>query len=183
MNMRIYLLILILFFGCSSKNNKSIQYKTYNNNEHKFSFDMPDYWNVEYNKDEDDFHCVPVTKAEKEIYQDCFEGIVFRIFLYKTSLDETLKNDGYTNDGKTYFTSDKVSDSVIAQNIKGATWKGIYNKNTCGIKCESDGPHGAAGECEFIYFSRADTTVCITTNGKAFNDEILKKLESSFAFH
>ncbi len=69
-----------------------------------------------------------------------------------------------------YYTSDRFSDSIAAIN------------NICGIYCRNTGSHATAGQCQLIYFSTEGTTVCITTNGREPEDEILKKREDSFQF-
>jgi hypothetical protein len=125
-----------------------------------------------------------VTKTEKEEYKDCFEGIVFRMELFKTDLDSTLLSEGwYTKQGDTYSTRDRTGDSLKAKNIKGGTWTGIYHDNVCEIICDSNDVRALGGHCEFIYFSNGRITVCIDTNGREFDDAVLKRLLDSFRFY
>ncbi|HEX9513541.1 MAG TPA: hypothetical protein VF939_23785 [Puia sp.] len=160
------------------------QFKKYTNQNYKFSFDIPTYWAMTYRKDEGGFICVPVTKSEKEEYKDCFEGIVFRMELFRINLDSTLVSEGmYTKDGDTYSTRDRTGDSVKAKNIKGSNWTGIYHDNVCEIICDSSRVSAVGGQCQFIYFSNGRVTVCIDTNGRGFDDGVLKRLLDSFRFH
>ena len=143
---------------------------------------MPAVWAIKYSIRQHGIICVPVTSKEREIYKDCFEGIVFRMEFFNSGLDSTLAADGgYTKKGNTYYTEDRIQ-SVEAKNIKGKNWIGIYHDNVCGIGC-SNGFHAAAGQCEFIYFSNGNTTVLIETNGLAFDDDVLKRLLDSFSFY
>ncbi len=180
---RLSIFLLTIFIFNSGVIGQTTQYKTYTNTTYKFSVDIPDYWIIQYSKEQAGFVGVPVTTAEKKIYKDCFEGIVFRMFFYKSGLDTTLINDGYTKTGNTYITTDQVNNNVKAENIKGANWTGIYHNNLCGINCKIKSIQAAGGHCQFIYFSKGKTTVCITTNGKEFKDEVLNKLKSSFRFN
>jgi hypothetical protein len=162
---------------------QSIQFKKYTDQAHKISFDIPNTWTINYNKEEDGFICTPLTKSEKDEYEDCYEGIVFRMEFYKSGLDSTLLSDGlYTKSGDDYYTSDRVNDTVRTKKMTGKNWIGIYHNNICGVSCRDTGFHGAAGQCEFFYFSDGKTTVCIDTNGREFDDKILKRLLNSFQF-
>jgi hypothetical protein len=127
---------------------------------------------------------VPLTKTEKEEYKECFEGIVFRMELFETNLNSTLLSEGlYTKRGNTYSTRDRTGDSLEAKNIKGTTWKGIYHNNVCEIICDSNDVRALGGHCEFIYISNGRITVCINTNGREFDDAVLKRLLDSFRFY
>lgn len=180
---RLSILLLIVFLSRQGiLNAQSPQFKKYTNQEYHFSFDIPNYWTIIYSKDQGGLICVPLTTQEKKKYKDCYEGIVFRMELFRTNLDSTLTAEGrYTKNGDTYYTQDRSSDSVKAKNIKGGNWKGIYHDNACGITC-NDGFHAVGGQCEFIYFSNGRVTVCIDTNGLELDDTILKKLLDSFRF-
>jgi hypothetical protein len=181
---RLSILLLTVCLSCQEiLNAQSTQFKKYTNQEYHFSFDIPSYWAIRYSKDQGGLICVPLTEQEKEKYKNCFEGIVFRMELFKTNLDSTLTSEGgYTKIGDTYYTQDRSPDSVKAKNIKGSNWKGIYHDNVCGITC-NDGFHAVRGQCEFIYFSNGRVTVCIDTNGLELDDAVLKKLLDSFRFY
>jgi len=184
MNNLTIVLLATFIFNSHLCQGQTIPFKKYTNSTYNFSFDIPNYWIIKYSKEQDGFVCVPTTKSEKENYADCFEGIVFRLDFYKSSLDSTLLSDGlYTKIADTYYTSDRVNDSVKAKNIKGKNWTGIYHNNICGISCKDTGFHGAAGQCQFLYFSNGKTTICINTNGREFDDVVLKRLISSFRFN
>jgi hypothetical protein len=159
------------------------QFKKYSNQSNNFSFDLPVNWTIQYSKEQDGLICIPTTKSEKEEYKECFEGIVFRLDIYKSSLDSMLLSNYYHKIDTTYYTSDRIHDSVKCKNIKGKNWKGIYHNNVCGISCKDTGFHAAAGQCEFIYFSNKKTTICINTNGREFDDMVLKRIISSFQFN
>ncbi|MEP6949499.1 MAG: hypothetical protein ABI863_09500 [Ginsengibacter sp.] len=174
----------ILLFCSGLIDGQTIQFKKYTNQVYKLSFDIPNYWAIKYSKLQNGVICVPVTNQENEIYRNCFEGIVFRINFYRTALDSALINEGsYTKTGDTYYTSDRFSDSIKAKNINGKNWKGIYHRNVCGISCKENGFHAAAGQCDFLYLSNGSTTICINTNGRQFDNKVLKRLISSFKFN
>jgi len=183
MNRILILLFTTLFFFSVSTSGQTNNFKTYTNKTYNFSFEIPSYWTIIYSKQQDGFICVPITKSQKENYKDCFEGIVFRLEFYKSNLDSTLLGDGlYTKDRDKFYTTDRTMDSVKCENMKGNNWIGIYHNNVCGISCKDSGFHAAAGQCEFIYFSNGKTTICINTNGREFDDNILKRLIKSFRF-
>jgi hypothetical protein len=182
-NKLVTLFLSILLTNADLIHGQTGQFKKYTNQTYKFSFDIPKSWTIKYSKDQDGFICVPATKAEKESYDDCFEGIVFRLDCYKSTLDSVLLSDGlYTKKGDTYYTSDRVNDTVTAKNIKGKNWTGIYHNNICGISCKDNGFHAAGGQCQFLYLSNGNTTICINTNGREFDDTILQSLMNSFRF-
>ena len=173
----------ILLVNAELIHAQTIQFKKYTNPTYKFSFDIPINWTIRYSKKQEGFICVPLTKTEKENYDDCFEGIVFRMEFYKSNLDSALLSDvGYTKTDDRYYTSDRLNDTVLAKNIKGKNWIGIYHNNICGISCKDNGFHAAGGQCEFLYFSNNKTTIGINTNGRKFDNAILKRLISSFRF-
>lgn len=178
----LFLLTTLLLFSGVVYGQK-VQFKKYTNQVYKFSFDIPSYWTIKDNKEGEGALCIPVTKAEKDIYNDCYEDIVFRMDYYKLGLEKALQQDGsYKKVDSIYYTSDRFSDSVSVENIKGKTWTGIYHNNTCGINCKETGFHAAAGQCQFIYFSNGRTTIGINTNGRSFDDDILERILSSFRF-
>lgn len=180
---RTFLLSLIIALTFQGSNAQSIAFKKYTNQEHQFSFDIPGYWKIINSKEQDGLVCVPLTASEREEYKDCFEGIVFRMEIFTSGLDSALLAEGmYTKKAGGYVTRDRTGDSIQTKNIKGSTWKGIYHDNVCEISCESSGVHALGGHCEFLYFSSGITTVCIDTNGRAFDPAILKKLLDSFKF-
>ena len=177
-------LLTISIACCTVIQAQPANFKKYTNQHYKFSFDIPTYWTMEYHKNEGGIICVPMTIAEKREYKDCYEGIVFRMGLFRTNLDSTLVSEGmYTKDGDKYSTRDRTGDSVKAKNLKGGNWTGIYHDNVCEIRCNSSGVHAVGGQCEFIYFSNGGVTVCITTNGREFDNAVLKRLLNSFRFY
>jgi hypothetical protein len=103
-----------------------IPFKKYTNRDYTYSFDIPVYWEIMNKADEGGLICVPVTKTEKEKYKDCFEGIIFRMELFKTDLDSTLLSSGiYTKQGDGYSIRDRTGDSIQTKNLKGNNWIGI----------------------------------------------------------
>ena len=179
--LRVTLFLALILFFFNSRISAQV-YKRYVDSSRGFSLDIPTYWAITYSKKQDGVICIPVTKAEKRIFKDCFEGIVFRMDFFNFGLDSTLADQGYVKVGGTWYTSDRVNDSVRTENMKGKNWKGIYHNNVCGISCADNGFHAAGGECQFLFFSNGKTTVCINTNGRGFDDEVLKRIISSFSF-
>jgi len=157
------------------------KFNNYKDTIHKFSFDIPIYWAIKYSKEQEGVICIPTTKVQKNIYSNCFEGIVFRIEFLNYGLDSLLKEQ-YDKEGDNYITSDRVSHSVPVKFIKANNWTGIRHNNICGISCNDDGFHAAAGECQFLYFSNGKTTIGIQTNGRSFEEKILERIISSFKF-
>ncbi|WP_276484080.1 hypothetical protein [Paraflavitalea pollutisoli] len=162
---------------------QGISFKKYTNQANRFSFDMPASWSISYSRVQGGSICTPVSIAERKEYAECFEGIVFRLEVKKLSLDSVLVLDGYKKVDGSYYTTDRVRDSVKAEYIKGSSWTGICHNNICGISCKETGFHAAAGECEFFYFSSGNTTVLLMTNGRALSDPVRKRLLSSFTFN
>lgn len=168
---------------------QAVEFKkySYDNDSAKlhFSFDIPSTWSIKYYNDGKSFMgvCRPTTKEELETYNYCWEGIVFRLQYFPSDLDSTLKTaGGYSIVGDNYITSDRVNNSVPTKKLTGINWTGLYHNNTCGITCTDNGFHAAAGECEFIYFSDGKQTIYISTNGKAFQDNVLKNIIATFKF-
>jgi hypothetical protein len=160
---------------------QTIQFKTYKDTLHKISLDIPSYWTIRYSKEQDGVICVPITKAQKDIYKDCFEGIVFRMDFDDYGLD-TLLFQQFDKNGDNYVTSDRVTHDVPVKFIEGKNWKGIRHDNICGISCSDNGFHAAGGECQFFYFCKGNKTVTIQTNGRALDDNVIARLLSSFKF-
>jgi len=169
---------------------QTIEFKKYSYDDNfsklHFSFDIPSTWLITPDNDGTGFMgiCRPTTKEELNSYNYCWEGIIFRLQYFCSDLDSTLKaDDNYTKIGDTYITSDRVNDSVPTKKLTGINWVGLYHNNTCGITCTENGFHAAAGECEFIYFSDGRQTICISTNGKAFQDDVLRRIITTFKFN
>jgi hypothetical protein len=175
-------LLLILFSLCSlTSTAQTNSFKKYIDTAHKISFDIPNYWTIKYSKEQEGIICVPTTKAQKEIFKDCFEGIVFRIDFFNFGLD-TLLYEQFDKIGDDYVTSDRVRHDVPVKFIKGKNWKGIRHDNICGITCKDNDFHAGAGECQFFYFCKGDRTVEIQTNGRALHENVIARLISSFKF-
>jgi hypothetical protein len=177
----VFIATCLILSNCSVS-AQTINFKKYFDSSHGFYFDIPSYWTIKFSKEQDGVICIPTTKAQKDIFKDCFEGIVFRMDFFDFGLDSTLSDQGYSKVGDTYYTSDRVNDSVKTETIKGKNWTGIYHDNVCGISCTDNGFHAAAGECQFLFFSNGKTTVCINTNGRAFENIVLKRIINSFGF-
>lgn len=179
--LRLTLFFIIFIVLSTTSLSQTVQFKTYKDTVHKFSFDLPTYWTIHYSKEQEGVICSPITKAQKDIFRNCFEGIVFRMEFLNFGLDSLLAEQ-YEKDGDNYVTSDRVSHNVPVKFLKGKNWTGIRHDNTCGINCEENGFHAGAGECQFLYFSNGRTTIGINTNGRALDDSILQRITSSFKF-
>ncbi|RYZ37043.1 MAG: hypothetical protein EOP49_32055 [Sphingobacteriales bacterium] len=177
------LLLAIIILSAQFAHGQKTGYKTYKNAAHQISFRIPTDWEVRYSKAQGGLIGVPVTKAGKELYTECFEGIAFRIYFYPANLAQTLMDEGYSKVGNRYYTTDRMSDSVAAEQISGKGWTGIYHNNVCGISCRETGFHAGAGSCEFLYCSDGKRTVCITTNGRQFDDAVLQEIIRSLSFN
>lgn len=175
----IFFAALFTFFTTLSA--QTIQFKMYKDTAHKISFDIPNYWTIKYSKEQYGVICIPITKQQKDIYNECFEGIVFRMDFANYGLD-TLLFQQFDKIGDSYVTSDRVRREVPVMFIKGKNWKGIRHDNICGISCKGGGFHAAAGECQFFYFCNGNKTIEIQTNGRALDDMVIARLLSSFKF-
>ncbi|MFC4230700.1 hypothetical protein ACFOW1_02285 [Parasediminibacterium paludis] len=164
---------------CTAVSAQTIQFKTYKDPVHKISFDIPSYWTIKYSK-KDGLIGIPITKAQKDIFKDCFEGIVFRMDFDNYGLD-TLLFQQFDKNGNDYVTTDKVRLNVPVKFIQGQNWKGIRHDNICGVYCRDYVSH-AGGECQFFYFCKGNKTVTIETNGRAFDEKFIERLLSSFKF-
>ncbi|MBN1180724.1 MAG: hypothetical protein JXB49_00455 [Bacteroidales bacterium] len=177
--------IILYFCMITSVAGQEREYKTYRDSDHGFSFNIPDSW-VILKEDADDFFigtCKPTNEEEIAIYDDCYEGIIFRVMFYSTDLTTTLEEDGqYIKTGDTYTTYDRANNTVKVENIKGQNWTGVYHFNECGLLCKTSGPKPIGGQCEFFYFSNGKKTICITTNGFQLEDNVRKILLQSFKF-
>ena len=179
------LLICISLFQCKQPEFKKY---SYNNifTKINYSFDIPKTWVIEPDSDITVFIgvCKPTIKEEIDDYEKCFEWIIFRIQYFNSNLDSTLISTGmYQKKDGSYVTSDRVSNDVKTEKLSGRNWTGLYHLNACGIKCNDSGFHPDDGECEFIYFSDGRETICISTNGKRLDKEVLKQIEDSFSFN
>jgi len=173
----------IIYLTPGFTEGQSSQFRTYNNVKYRFTFNIQRTWKILYSKNEGGFICIPTTTEEKAAYNDCFESIVFRMDFFDYGLDSTLHEQGYSKIGDTYYTTDRVNNSVKTETMKGNTWTGIYHNNVCGIMCKDNGFHAAAGQCEFLYFSNGKVTVCINTNGRQFDNKALNEIIKSFEFY
>src|ERR1700753_439329 len=84
-------------------------YKRYYNQQHRIGFDIPREFGIKPDTTvENGLVCVPLTKAGKKMYKDCFEGIIFRLEFFDTGLDSALTQSGfYEKEGINWYTSDK----------------------------------------------------------------------------
>ena len=179
---RLFTCITIFLDFCHySLDAQTIRFRSYRNTVYKFAFDIPVYWTIKYSKELEDVICIPVTKEQKAIYEDCFDGIVFRMELLDYGLDSLLSSQ-YGREGDNFFTTDRFTEKVPVKLIKGNGWTGIFHDNTCGITCSETGFHAAAGECQYIYFSNGQKTIGINTAGRGFDRKILDRIISSFRF-
>lgn len=181
--------LIIILFALTGLGQK-IQFKTYSDKKHNFSFDIPENWIVRADSTLDYFIGICDSTFDNEIasYKTCNEGIIFRIELYESDLTKTLETTQmYKKVGDKYTTSDRFSNDVQTEKIKGKNWAGIYHINTCGVTCIDEetnerNVHAAAGQCEFFYFSNNKQTICITTNGSSFDESIRQRILESFKF-
>ena len=176
-------LFFILFSLCSMTASpaQTVSFNKYIDTAHKISFDIPTYWTIKYSKEQEGVICIPATKAQKEIYENCFEGIVFRMGFSNYGLD-TLLFQQFDKIGDSYVTSDRIRHDVPVKFIKGNNWEGIRHDNICGISCKDNGFHAGAGECQFFYFCKGNMTVEIQTNGRVLDEKVVARLISSFKF-
>ena len=178
---KLLFLIMLFSFKFNLASSQKIQFKTYKDTVHKISFDIPTFWAIKYSKQENGVICIPTTKPQKDIYKDCFEGIVFRMDFENYGLDTLLSRE-FDKVADKYVTSDRLRHDVPINFIKGKNWKGVWHNNICGISCRNSGFHAGVGECQFFYFCKGEKTIEIETNGRAFDEMVINQLLGSFKF-
>jgi hypothetical protein len=181
---------LAVFFICFAGYGQQMKFKVYSDLQHGFSFDIPDNWLIR--ADTSFEHSIAICDStvddEIESYRFCDEGIIFRIEHFKSDLDNTLISSGLyekTPDG--YVTSDRINNHVLVESIKGKNWTGAYHSNVCGVMCIDEETkekefHAVAGQCDNLYFSNGEETICISTNGSSFDEVVFNRLVASFKF-
>ena len=64
-------ILLVIIIGQSFSQDIT-KYKKYTNKTYRFSFDIPAEWAIKYKDTVDGVICVPLTRAGKALYADCF---------------------------------------------------------------------------------------------------------------
>jgi len=182
MKRKILVLVFLFFTMGSFVFAQKSAFKRYTNKTHRYSFQIPSSWNVVYSKREGGLICVPTSAKEKRDYKECLEGIVFRLSVDTTSYATLLQDVGQKREGSYYTIGGRFRDTVLVRLTKGQNWKGLHYLFTCGMTCNDDGFHAAAGECAYLYFSKGKKTVEITTNGRDFTNAVRNRIISSFRF-
>jgi hypothetical protein len=185
MNKHLILVLLmaasVFYTSCTPASDN--RFKNYRDPKAGFSFDIPTDWTISYNTELNAYTCASTDSAIAKRYADCYEGNIFMLEVHDKPLDSVLlTGDIYRKVDTNYITTDRISDSVVAQPISGKGWRGIHHVNVCGITCKSTGFQSATGSCEFFYFSDTNRTVSIVTSGRAIDPEVKKVMLSSFAF-
>lgn len=161
---------------------------TFESAEYNFSFLCPKNWQFveEMNFMGDGLKGYFISKnpAEAKIYNDCYEGKVFYLEVFDKSLDYVLLNKSYTYRDRKYYPASNfmTNESRPAADIKGNGWTGIHHINSCKVSCVGDNTGAIVEGCEYLYFSRGHKTICFSTTGKAFNEEVRRKIIVSFTF-
>ncbi|HLZ85979.1 MAG TPA: hypothetical protein VKQ52_02010 [Puia sp.] len=159
------LLLIVLVFSAAPISAQQIRFKTYTDSQHKFSIDIPDSWQIKYNKRKGGYIAVPTASEEKVSIDSCHGGIIFRLRFYKPGLKH-----------------------LHGEKIRGLNWTGIYHSDACGYTCKGDILYGAKGEyqyrgaCQYLYFWNNDLTVCIRSNAISFEEAVRKRMIASFRF-
>ena len=186
------ILFIILIIPCSlqlfAQNYEFKQY-AYDNDIAKlhFSFDIPQSWiiNNEYDGTGYMVNCSSANDSDKITYANCFDGIVFRVKYLKGNLDTALFSMGVQkkSDG-IYLTSYEGKIKIeIPTVINGKTYNGLYYTITNDIYCKIDKRKRVMGNFQFIYFSDGIQTICISTNGRSFDENVFKQIIDSFKFN
>lgn len=175
----------ILAFG------QSTDYKTYTYNSNdkynhlNFSFDIPQHWTIDREYDGTGYflNCKPTNDSDTVNYNDCFDGIAFRIKYLRSNLDSALLTMGLQKQSDRVYTTLYEGNIKIefTTDIKGETYNGLYYTINNDIRCKSHNSK-VAGHFQFIYFSDGKQTVCIATNGRSFDETIFKQIIDSFKF-
>ena len=160
--------------------DRSLHYTKVTNPKYRFSFEIPKYWKVDYDKDYMIGFCTTTTTFLKNIYSDCFGNIRFHVRVYTASLDSVLRSEYYEkSNGGSYILETGFGD--IDEEIKGINWNGHYHLNYCRNYCKSSGSH-FSGENTNIFFSNGKVTVLIDTES-GFSDKELARFKNSFRFY
>lgn len=177
--------LIILFCGLSvvMMGQADLDYKLYRDTLNGIKFEIPEKWEIQKLESlaDNTYICIPTDPLEIEEYRECFDTIVFRCMIYEKGVEEFLtESDFYERVGDDYYTSDRFTDMLKTTPINKKNYLGIYHLNVCGISCEETGFYAAAGECETVVIGNLIKTVSISTEGKAFDSEVLKNLIDSF---
>jgi len=182
-------LLLILFskIAFCQLRFETYKYETNNNFFHlNFSFDIPTDWMLSpENDDGSGYFLRCTTKADFESNGTCSSGFYFKIKYSKNNLDSTLqkmhiqsKSDGM------YLTSFKNQIRIlIATNISGESFKGIYYSIHDDHVCTDKKNKNVPGDYQFVYFSNERQTLIIETDGQKLGENILNRIINSFKFY
>ncbi len=160
--------------------DRCLHYTKVTNPKYHFSFEIPKYWKVDYDKDYMMGYCTTTTAFLKNVYSDCFGNIRFYVQVYTASLDSVLRSEGYEKSNGGSYTLE-LGFGDIDEEIKGFNWSGHYHYNYCRIYCKSSGSHFSGANTN-IFFSNGKITVLIFTES-GFSDKELAKLKNSFQFY
>jgi hypothetical protein len=189
---RLILLFLLTIICTSVIHGQDTVFKTYNYNLNdnfsklNFSFDIPKDWIINQENDGTGYflNCKPTNDSEKVIYDDCFEGLIFRVKYFNNSLDSSLLRIGlYKKSEGFYITHGEKTGLIVTYNLKSVNYTGLYYLLFGNITCKSNGLTKKDGVFDYYYFSNGKQTICIITNGRGLDENVKKKLIDSFKFN
>jgi len=155
-----------------------------------FSFDIPTDWAITPEKVDGTGYFllgIPNSDTASTKYNECFNGLIFRIMYRDGNLDSALQVMGLHEQLEGIYLTKyrtKIHFAFITE-IKGETFKGLHytisNKLTK-ITCNRKKNKKIIRAFQFIYFSNGNQTIILETNGAKLDDAIFKRIIDSFTF-
>lgn len=178
--------IYLFFLSGHLLNAQDISFKSHVDTQYNFSFQIPENWSIIPEEQRAYSNviacCQPELNVEKASYEDCYEGIIFRISCHENSFEKDVElKDRFENiNGKLFATIGPGNSEV--KFTQGVNSQIYYHNTICGITCEEEGYLAAAGECEYLYFSNKYETIEIATNGRSLDKIVFDAIIKSFVF-
>ena len=182
MKIAIRIMLILLASHQISFGQNTLKTKMYVDDYNNLEFELSENWEIvlEDTMEKNWFICFSVDSLENEKYRDCFESIIFRYRVVDENIHDFIYESGdYVEINNELYTSDRFSDRVPVKQFQINSLYGYSHVNICGVSCEETGFHAAAGECEYIIIGNSIKTVEISTNGRAFDEELKEIIMNS----
>ena len=160
--------------------DRKLHFKKVINPTYRFSFEIPKYWKVKFEKDYKEGICRSSTLHQEQIYSDCYNNSPFTVKVYQSPLDSVLKSEGYEKQKNGNYTYE-TRNGDVDEEMKGKDWYGHYHYNYGPGSCLSSG-WAYSGNYTYLFFCKKRTTVLIYSES-GFSNKVLARLKSSFRFY
>lgn len=158
-------------------------FKKFENNDLEVSFYIPQKWEF---KDEQSRtpkgHFFNTDTSEMEIYNDCHDSLIFRIWSYNLDLDSSLKESifAYERNGKYYTNGGYYPEEKEIVIEASGNYQYARHINNCQIFCKEDGVKPLV-ECETVLISNGNKTIELHTSSP-FEQTVLETILNSIKF-